>query len=299
MLIRSRCALLALFAIIPLIAQDPAAVDWQKVTDLPALDVSGLSPKQKATLLQIVREETCTCNCGMKIAECRVKDPGCGDSRTLASIAAQEIKAGKTPEQIRAALKNSELARSRRANLFGEPVALTVNGSPSRGPANARITLVEFSDFQCPYCRVAAKKVSELLDMFPNDVRLVFKEFPLDEHSQAAAAAEAALAAHAQGKFWPLHDRMFAQPGALKRESFLAWAKEFGLDVPRFTADLDSGKYRQEVMRDLKEGLGAGVQGTPSFFLNGRQYRGPMEPATLKPIIEEELKKLAPAMAKR
>lgn len=274
-----------------------AQTDWQKATDLPALETAGLSAAQKATLLKVLREEGCTCNCAMKIAECRVKDPACGDSRTLASIAAQELKAGKNVEQVRAALRNSELARTRKANLFGEPVAIPVNGAPARGPANARVTIVEFSDFQCPYCRVAAKKVYDLLAMFPADVRLVFKQFPLETHSQAAAAAEAALAAHAQGKFWELHDRMFAHPESLKRENFVAWGKELGLDMGKFTADLDSGKYRQTVARETREGVGAGVQGTPSFFINGRQFRGPMEPSVLKPLIEEELKKLGAGQA--
>src|SRR5258708_30995190 len=88
-----------------------AQADWQKVTDLPALETAGLSAEQKTVLLKILREESCTCSCGMKIAECRLKDAACGDSRTLAASAAQGLKAGKTPEQVRAALRNSEVAK--------------------------------------------------------------------------------------------------------------------------------------------------------------------------------------------
>src|SRR5260370_5049216 len=108
----------------------PGANDWQKTTDLPGIETAGLSAEQKATLLTIIREESCTCNCAMKIAECRVKDPGCGDSRALAAAAVHELAAGKNPEQIRAALRNSELARSRKASLFGDPVAISTNGAP-------------------------------------------------------------------------------------------------------------------------------------------------------------------------
>lgn len=269
----------------------PPGPDWQKATDLPALDTSALTAAQKTVLLKILREEGCICGCGMKLAECRVKDPACADSRTLASIAAQQLKEGKTPAQIRVALKDSELAKSRRANLLGEPVALALEGAPSKGPANARVTIVEFSDFQCPYCQTAAQKAYAVLDAFPRDVRLIFKQFPLEEHSKAALAAEAALAAHAQGKFWQMHDKMFAQPGAISKAKLDEWAKEIGLDVTRFSAELNSSKYRKKVSQEVQEGVGAGVQGTPTFFINGRHYRGTMELAQLKPIIEEELKK--------
>lgn len=279
-------------------AQAPPAQDWRKVTALPALDTSGLSVAQKAELMKILREEGCTCNCGMRVAECRVKDPGCGDSRALASVAVQQLKAGKSSAQIRAALRDSELARARRANLFGEPVKLSLDGAPSRGPANARITIVEFSDFQCPYCRTAAKNVYTLLGMFPKDARLVYKQFPLDEHSQAAIAAEGALAAHAQGKFWEMHDKMFAAPREISRAKLSVWARELGLDLAKFNGELDSGKYKAQVRKDVREGVSAGVQGTPTFFINGRQYRGAMDPAQLKPILEEELKKTLQAQAR-
>jgi len=269
------------------------AQDWQTATELPALDTSGFTAAQKTALLKLLRSEPCSCPCTMKIAECRVKDPGCGDSRTLASIAAQEIKAGKTPTQVLAALKNSDLAKARRAALLGDPVALKTAGAPSRGPANARITIVEFSDFQCPFCRVAAARMYQVLEMFPNDVRLVFKQFPLETHSEAAFAAEAALAAHAQGKFWPLHDKLFANAKIISQDRIMIWAKEIGLDMTRFTADLKSGKYRKQMEADRLEGVAAGVSGTPTFFINNKIYRAQMDPETIKPLIEEEVKKTA------
>lgn len=267
------------------------AEDWQTATALPALDTTGLSASQKTTLFKLLREENCSCACSMKIAECRIKDPACGDSRALASIAVQQLRAGKSLAAIRASLRDSELAKARRASLLAEPVALSLNGAPSTGPANARVTIVEFSDFQCPYCRVAAKNIVEILKLFPNDVRLVFKQFPLDTHSQAELAAQASLAAHAQGKFWLLHDKMFANSKAINRENILAWSRELGLDVNRLSADLASGKYRRQVEQEISEGHAAGVSGTPTFFINGRQFRAQIEADLLKPIIEEELKK--------
>ncbi|MBI4902046.1 MAG: thioredoxin domain-containing protein [Acidobacteria bacterium] len=265
--------------------------DWQKATELPALDMTGLTPAQKSTLLKLLREESCICGCSMKLAECRIKDPACRDSRTLASIAAQEFRAGKNDATVRAILKNSDMAKARRAALLGEPVRIDTQGAPSRGPANARLTIVEYSDFQCPYCRVAAQHVYTILAKYPKDIRLVFKQFPLESHSMAAFAAEAALAAHAQGKFWELHDKMFANPRAINRNTVVAWAGEVGIDVSRFTADLNTGKFRKQVDKEADEGTAVGVTGTPSFFFNGKLYRGAMEPEAVLPVVEEELKK--------
>ena len=274
-----------------LLAVSLAAQDWKTATTLPALDMSGLNDAQKTAVLKILREESCACTCNMKVAECRIKDPACSDSRLLAAMAAAEMRAGRSVEQVRASLRNSELMKARRASMLGEQVALNVNGAPATGAAKARITIVEFSDFQCPYCRVAAGKIYEILKMYPNDVRLVFKQYPLDTHSQAELAAQASLAAHAQGKFWPLHDKMFANSKSINKTNILVWARELGLDMKRFTAELDGGKYKRQVEQELEEGRAAGVSGTPTFFVNGKQFRAQIEPELLKPVLDEELKK--------
>lgn len=274
-----------------LVASVAFAQDWQNATELPALDLTGFTPAQKTTLLKLLRTEACSCPCNMRVAECRVKDPGCGDSRTLASIAAQEIKAGKKAEQVLATLRTSDLAKARRAALLGEPVAIKTAGAPSKGPANARVTIVEFSDFQCPYCRVAAMQVYKVLEMFPNDVKLVFKQFPLETHSQAELAAQASLAANAQGKFWQLHDKMFTNPKQISKDQIMLWAKEVGMDVVRLAGDLQANRYKKQVEAEVLEGVAAGVSGTPTFFINNKAYRAMMDPEILKPLIEEELKK--------
>ncbi len=274
-----------------MLAVSLAAQDWQTATELPALDLSGLTAAQKTAVLKILREESCPCSCNMKVAECRIKDPACSNSRLLAAMAAAEMRAGRSVEQVRASLRNSELMKARREALLGEQVALNVKGAPATGAAKARITIVEFSDFQCPYCRVAAKNMYEILKMYPNDVRLVFKQFPLDTHSQAALAAQASLAAHAQGKFWALHDKMFANSRAINKANLLIWARELGLDMARFSAELDAGKYKRQVEQDLAEGYAAGVSGTPTFFINGKQFRAQIEPELLKPVLDAELKK--------
>ena len=165
-----------------------------------------------------------------------------------------------------------------------------MEGAPARGADKARVTLVEFSDFQCPFCRGGADALNEVVKAFPKDVRLVFKQFPLDNHSQAAIAAEASLAAHAQGKFWEMHDRIFANPRSLTEENLIAWARELGLDSTRFAAELKAHKYQALVNREIREGIEAGVQGTPTVFLNGRLYRGAVTVEGLRPAIEAAIR---------
>jgi protein-disulfide isomerase len=162
------------------------------------------------------------------------------------------------------------------------------------GPAAAHITLVEFSDFQCPYCSRATAQINATLKAYPNDVRLIFKQYPLFElHPAAGIAAAAALAAHQQGKFWPMHDVMFANRTRLSRQSILGWAKDIGLDMPRFMADLDSEATKKAVLRDQADGDKAGVEGTPTVFVNGQRYNGNLAPEAFQPVIEGELKRVA------
>ena len=129
-----------------------------------------------------------------------------------------------------------------------------------------------------------------MLRQFPNDVRLVFKQFPLDTHSEAAGAAEAALAAQAQGKFWEMHDLLYAGFPQVSRAKIMVYAKELKLDLPRFTADLDTHKFRARVQSEEKEGEEAGVGGTPTFFFNGKKYNGTFDVASVVPVLKKELK---------
>jgi protein-disulfide isomerase len=282
-------SLALVFCVTPQWAQAPT---WQNVQDLPAVDMSALTAAQKRAALTALREQGCPCGCGMKVAECRVKDPNCSYSRAVANLGVKEAASGKNAAQITAALAASSLTKPRAAPaILEDPITIPIANAPEKGPANAKITVVEFSDFQCPYCAQAIAQADALLKMYPNDVRLVFKQFPLDDHPQARMAAEAALAAHAQGKFWPMHDKLFANSRNLNRENVLVWAKELGLDMQKFTADLQSGKYRKTVEKDLADGANAGVMGTPSFYLNGRKYNGLFDTAAVKPLIDAELKK--------
>lgn len=272
------------------LAAQTSELSAEKAGGLPGVKVTGLTSAHKTQVLAIAQQEACICGCNMKIAPCLAQDRSCMTSRALATAVARELKAGKTPTAAKAILANSAYIAKVQEELANQPIDLKLTGVPSRGPAAARVALVEFSDFQCPFCRTGANALSAAARAFPNDVKLSFKQFPLESHSQAAIAAEASLAAHAQGKFWEMHDRIFANPRSLTEANLIAWAKEFGLDAARFAKELTEHKYQDTVQREVREGIEAGVQGTPTVFVNGRLYRGQLNMEELKPAIEAAIK---------
>ena len=233
------------------------------------------------------------CGCGMKIAECRTKDPGCSVSKGLASVMVGAIQKGKTEAAAIAEAKASKYGQPPEVKVLEDPVNIPAGDSPATGPADARITLVEFSDFQCPYCYKAVAQLNAVLKAYPAQVKLIFKQFPLvDSHPEAAIAAAAALAAHHQGKFWQMHDLLFANHGRFSRKAILEWAAGLGLDMKRFTADLDSPAIKKAVERDMEDGNRAGVDATPTIFIDGQKYNGGLALDAIKPVIEAELKRV-------
>jgi protein-disulfide isomerase len=266
--------------------------DWKAVLNLPGVDFSGMSPLKSGALRRLLRNHDCTCGCGMKVAECRIKDPGCSWSKGVAAAMGDALRAGKNENETIEAAKASKWGQGpQRPKLLEDPVTIPIAGSPVRGTAGAALTLVEFSDFQCPYCSIAVAKLDAVLKAYAGRIKLVFKQFPLETHSQAAFAATAAIAAHQQGKFWPMHDALFAHRRELSRPSVLALAGSAGLDMKRFEADLDSPETNKAVARDVEDGDRAGVEGTPSVFINGRKYNGALDLPAIRKVIDEELKK--------
>ncbi len=161
---------------------------------------------------------------------------------------------------------------------------------PVRGPETAKVTIVEFSDFQCPFCGREAPVVEKLMKEYDGKVKLVFRQFPLDFHPFAQKAAEAGMCAADQGKFWGLHDKMFGNQEKLAVEDLKAYAKELGLDQAKFDKCLDSGEKKPAVEADQKAGNEAGVNGTPAFFINGIFINGAQPYEQLKDTVDRELK---------
>jgi protein-disulfide isomerase len=171
--------------------------------------------------------------------------------------------------------------------------------APARGPRNAPITVVLFSDFECPFCGKVEPTIAQLEKAYPGKVRVVWKNFPLPFHANAKPAAAAALAAGEQGKFWPMHRKLFENQRALDGESLRRYARELGLDMRRFEAALASNKFAPVIEAETKQGRAIGVTGTPASFVNGRKIVGAQPLEVWKQIVEQELGKRARVAGRR
>jgi protein-disulfide isomerase len=160
---------------------------------------------------------------------------------------------------------------------------------PAQGPSSAPIELIEFSDFQCPYCLRAHPILKQVLSTYGDRIRFVYRNYPLASHPNARPAAEAAQCAAEQDKFWPYHDRLFADQSKLGDNDLKASAAALGMDAAKFNACFDEHKYKGRVDADVQAGNEAGVDGTPAFFVNGRMLSGAQPFDEFKRVIDEEL----------
>jgi protein-disulfide isomerase len=175
--------------------------------------------------------------------------------------------------------------------LEPQRVEVSAIGPTTGGPATAPVTIVEFSDFQCPYCSKLTPTLDQVKKKYGDKVRIVFRQFPLPMHQNAQKAAEAALCANDQGKFWQLHDAMFSNQAALGVEQLKAKAVELGLKADDFNKCLDSGAKVSVIEADKKAGSEAGVNGTPAMFINGRFLNGAQPLENVTKVIDDELRR--------
>jgi protein-disulfide isomerase len=186
-----------------------------------------------------------------------------------------------------------QAARSEQERMdsqFKNPVKVDLGDSPVRGPADAKVTIVEFSDFQCPFCQRGTGVMEEVLKEYPKDVKLVFKNLPLPFHEKAKPAAKAALAAKMQGKFWEMHDLLFKNQSQLGEEFFIKCAEDLKLDVAKFKTDMASPEVDKIIQEDTAQAQSLGVNGTPGFFVNGVLVSGAQPLPAFKSIIDRWLK---------
>lgn len=212
------------------------------------------------------------------------------------------VKSGVAKNQIYAALtKNAKTEKSADApaapqqpRRLPDPkavYAVPIGNSPAKGPSDALITIVEFSDFECPFCSRVNPTVKQIHETYGKDVRVIFKQNPLPFHQNAGPAAQAALEARDQGKFWEMHDKLFENQKALAKDNLEGYAKELGLNVAKFKTALETNKHKSEIDADQKLARDLGASGTPSFFINGRSLRGAQPFDAFKTVIDEELAK--------
>jgi protein-disulfide isomerase len=156
------------------------------------------------------------------------------------------------------------------------------------GPHSAPVTLVEYGDYECPYCGEAHLILQKLVAHFGEKMRFVFRNFPLTQmHPHALGAAEAAEAASVQGRFWEMHDVLYERQDGLEENDLVSYAAELQLDVARFQNDLSQGVYRDRIQEDFMSGVRSGVNGTPTLFINGRRYEGPVELHSLTDAVNQ------------
>lgn len=169
-------------------------------------------------------------------------------------------------------------------------VSVSTDDDPSIGPDNAPVTIIEFSDYQCPYCQAWYQQVyQQLLASYPNQIHFVYRDLPLPMHPESVPAAEAADCAGEQGAYWKYHDALFNQQYGLDRTAYEHYASDLGLDMQSFKTCLDSQRYLSEVEADAADAARVGLNGTPSFVINGRVLVGALPLADFKAVVDEEL----------
>ncbi len=168
---------------------------------------------------------------------------------------------------------------------------IPVGDNPMYGPADAKITIIEFSDFECPYCRKWTVEVwPKLRQEYEGKIRLVYRDYPLyGVHANAASAAEAANCAHEQGQFWPFHDKLFERSQGFSQDAYQSYAQEIGLDAQKFTECVEQQKYKKTVEDDFAFASEFGIRSAPTFFINGLAIVGAQPYMTFKRIIDDEL----------
>jgi protein-disulfide isomerase len=270
---------------------------WIKEAEMGATEAfAGLSPAQRYTALKVLNELPCDCGCPHgSVALCKKVDPECPRAPVVIAAAAAAARGGGSYDQVLAAARKRDdaPAQAQAQAAPAEPPQRVelARWTPIKGAATAPVTIVAFSDFQCPYCARATETLRQIEATYGKEVRLAFRHQPLAFHAHAMEAAEASMAAHAQGKFWEMHDKLFANQQALDRAALDRYAKEIGLDLQRYKADMDGHKHRDAIQADSRRGQEVGASGTPTFFINGQQLGGARSLASFRVIIDAELKK--------
>ena len=173
----------------------------------------------------------------------------------------------------------------------GKRYTVETGSAPIRGNKDAPITIVAFSDFQCPFCARVNPTLEQILKAYPDKVKLAFKHLPLRIHPDAPGASAAAESAHRQGKFWEMYDKIFANQREIKPDKLREYAKELGLDLAKYDKDVASPDVKKRIDSDSEEADKLGVSGTPAFFINGRYLSGAQPFESFKKMVDEELAK--------
>lgn len=234
--------------------------------NLPGVDTSSLTPRELTKWREYVGELLAPCpDQPVSVAQCVSESRACGACVPAAKFLVDRVRRGDARAQAEAAY---------RARFSPEAVkSIDIAGSPAKGAEKPVVTLVEWADFECPFCAVAAPILKNIVEKYPDQVRLVFKHYPLSAHQHAENAARAAVAAQKQGKFWPVQQALFeAQKSGLDEPNIMKLARDAGLDMKGFESDIASEATADSVARDRKQADELGLEGTPMIYINGRHF---------------------------
>lgn len=222
----------------------------------------GLSPRENQLFQRLVSTLYAPCpDQAVSIATCIAEERPCGACKPAAELLAKKVRAGSTKADAEAAY----------GARFGPNIkTVDTTGAPARGPEGSPVTIVVYSDFQCPACRFAMPEIDRVAERY--NVRLVHKFYPLKQHLRAEAAARAAIAAYRQGRYWDMERKLFENQLALSDSDLLAYARELKLDLARFKADLTAPATTRMLEEHREEAERAGLNGTPFIVINGREF---------------------------
>ncbi len=266
-MLQARVALV--FAVALVACRDETARDSSAATstdvELPGVDTHEFTPRERHEFSRYVMELASPCaDVAVPIGQCVLEKRACAACLPAAQTIARAVREGMAQEQVHSLYAERFDATTAKA--------IPLEGSPSRGPDMAPVTLVEFSDFECPFCQRLAPELDALWEKKKSAVRFVYKFMPLSMHPHGDIAARAAIAAQDQGKFWEMHHELFANGEHLEQGDLEGYAKGIGLDLDRFRQDMQSPATKARIDADRRVADALGVKGTPTVFINGREY---------------------------
>jgi protein-disulfide isomerase len=250
-------------------------------TPPPGIDLAALDEFERKVFFRLVNKEPSACGKAHSLIFSLKNDPGCRKSFYAGRYIVKLVDSGYTDSEISERLQKRFRGAARKN--------IDVTEAPMKGNAAARVALIEFVDYECPHCKRVQPVLRQALDEFKNEVRVYFKHYPLGMHTNARMAAEGAVAAQKQGKFWPFNDGVWAKSESLSPAVLEQIAKDSGCDVEKWRKDLESEDVRQRVQKDRADGEALTIQATPTIYLNGREYTDARDIDSLKDWISEEL----------
>lgn len=254
-------------------------VDWTKIIGLEKVK---LSAEQKTRVNDNLNKLSNTRGCQGTLAQC--VNQGDMTARRHAGFVARMVKKGKSDSEISEGIKN------RKESAFPEETfKIDLADHPFSGDPNAKVVIVEYACFQCPFCAHLAPQLKKLKSIFGDKVVHYYKFFPVRSHEKGVPTALAGLAAHRQGKFWPMYEMMFENRANLDDDDILGYAKRVGLDMEKFQAATKDPASMRYIEKDKLEGMRLGVEGTPTFFINGKEYKSVNEIDEIVDRLGEEL----------